>query len=91
MPGWLAVRWALTPLPATPFSAVFLLRIDEGEAGFDGVELVAPDDVRDWINAKGGHSLMPGLKGYWQLGPRSCAYDLGLRSGAGQNKQTFCF
>ena len=29
-----------------------------------------PDDVRDWINAKGGHSLMPGLKGYWRLGAR---------------------
>lgn len=29
-----------------------------------------PDDVRDWINAKGGHSLMPGLKGYWRLGAK---------------------
>ena len=29
-----------------------------------------PDDVRDWINAKGGHSLMPGLKSYWRLGAK---------------------
>jgi hypothetical protein len=28
---------------ANAFLGIFLLRIDEGEAGFDGVELVAPD------------------------------------------------
>src|SRR3954468_18328285 len=48
MPGWLTIRWG-DAVACNAFLGIFLLRIDEGEGGFDGVELIAPDAAGEYL------------------------------------------